>query len=260
MSTPILAYTDGASSGNPGPGGWGTILRFPDDRVRELGGGERRTTNNRMELAAVIAALEATAEHDAPILILTDSTYVRKGITEWITGWIRKGWKTSTGNPVANQDQWEMLHALTRARTGDRAVSWRYVAGHAGIPGNERADEIAVAYTKDQVPDLYDGPASGYTVDLIPPEDAPEGRRSVRRAPAGSASAGRPSGKKKGRSGKAYSYLSLVDGVLRRHRTWPECEARVKGRPAKFKKALSPEDERDIVRGWGLDPGRLADA
>lgn len=265
MSDPIVAFTDGASSGNPGPGGWGAILRFPDDTVRELGGGERTTTNNRMELAAVIAALEATADHPAAVLVLTDSTYVRKGITQWISGWIRKGWTTTSGTPVANRDQWEELHALTQARSGDRAVDWRYVAGHAGIPGNERADEIAVAYTQGRIPDLYEGPAEGYPVDLTPPGDGPgEGgaRRAVRRVPGGTASGGSGGPIRSGsrRGGKAYSYLSLLDGVLCRHRSWPECERRVKGRPARFKKALSPEDERNIVREWGLDPARLDDA
>ena len=130
-------YTDGACSGNPGPGGWGVLIIDGETR-REFCGGERETTNNRMELTAAIRALEETAD-DGPVRLHTDSQYVKNGINDWIRNWKRNGWKTSAKKPVKNKDLWEALDALIQ----DRAVDWRWVKGHAGHPGNERADELA---------------------------------------------------------------------------------------------------------------------
>ncbi len=143
----LFAYTDGACSGNPGPGGWGTILQAKDGatvlKQRELNGGERDTTNNRMELMAAIAALEAL-ERPSAITIITDSTYVKNGVTGWIHGWKRNGWKTSTRKPVKNEDLWRRLDEA-QAR---HKVTWEWVKGHAGHPENERADELARAGMK----------------------------------------------------------------------------------------------------------------
>ncbi|MFQ6547203.1 ribonuclease HI [Aestuariibius sp. 2305UL40-4] len=140
----LFAYTDGACSGNPGPGGWGALLvaRNGNDvlRERELNGGEPQTTNNRMELLAAIHALEALGK-PSTITVVTDSAYVKGGITEWIEGWKRRGWKTSTKKPVKNEDLWRRLDDA-QAR---HDVTWEWVKGHAGHPENERADALARA-------------------------------------------------------------------------------------------------------------------
>ena len=133
----IVAYTDGACRGNPGPGGWGALLQWNDHR-RELKGGEALTTNNRMELSAAIAALEALREPCA-VTVYTDSVYVKQGISEWLPGWKRRGWRTADRKPVKNQDLWERLDAAA----APHRVDWRWVKGHSGDPGNEAADRLA---------------------------------------------------------------------------------------------------------------------
>jgi ribonuclease HI len=238
-----IIFCDGASKGNPGPGGWGAVVARADGRVVELGASEPGTTNNRMELGAAIAALQELEGEEGATVVYSDSTYVIRGITEWISGWKRKGWKTSTGSAVANEDQWRELDRVASSRTG---LIWRYVPGHAGVPGNERADVIASDLALGVSVDLYDGPLGDYGVDLAVAEsfDAREAR-SAKKAASG---AGKSSSSKK----KAYIYLSLVRGRLERHATWPECERRVKGvRGARFKKAISAEDEAEIRRSWG---------
>ncbi len=132
-------YTDGACKGNPGPGGWGVWLRSPGHE-KELYGGEPLTTNNRMELTAVIEGLSAL-KRPCEVALYLDSQYVRQGITSWITGWKAKGWRTSTGQPVKNVDLWQRLDALV-AGSGHR-IAWHWVRGHAGHEGNERADALA---------------------------------------------------------------------------------------------------------------------
>lgn len=140
--TELVAYTDGACSGNPGPGGWGVVLQARDGETvvkeRPLSGGEALTTNNRMELLAAITALE-TLERASRITVITDSTYVKNGVTSWIHGWKRNGWKTSARKPVKNDDLWRRLDEA-QAR---HEVTWEWVKGHAGHPENERADELA---------------------------------------------------------------------------------------------------------------------
>ncbi|WP_027716663.1 ribonuclease HI [Desulfuromonas sp. TF] len=135
----VEIYTDGACSGNPGPGGWGTLLRW-DGHEKELSGFEPETTNNRMELTAVIEGL-AALKRPCRIRLTTDSEYVKKGMTEWIDGWVRRGWKNSQKKDVANRDLWERLLELS----GRHHVEWCWVRGHAGHPENERCDELARA-------------------------------------------------------------------------------------------------------------------
>ncbi|MGP1388029.1 MAG: ribonuclease HI [Thainema sp.] len=144
-------YTDGACSGNPGKGGWGTVVYFQNGDRQELGGYEAQTTNNRMEMQAAIAALEYFAQSGQTdgITLYTDSEYVKNGITKWIKGWKKKGWKTSSGKAVLNQDLWETLDKLNSP-----AVTWQYVRGHAGNEGNERCDAIARAFSQKRTPDL----------------------------------------------------------------------------------------------------------
>jgi ribonuclease HI len=143
----IFAYTDGACSGNPGPGGWGVVLLARDgERVlkeRELSGGEALTTNNRMELTAAIAALEAL-ERPSRLTLVTDSAYLRDGVTRWIHAWKRNGWRTAARKPVKNEDLWLRLEAAAARHE----VSWDWIKGHAGHPQNERADRLARAALK----------------------------------------------------------------------------------------------------------------
>ena len=239
----IVVFTDGAAKGNPGPGGWGVVIVTPEGEVTELGGrATGTTTNNKMELTGAIKALTALRGVPGALAIYTDSTYVIQGIRAWIHGWRRRGWKTATGSEVLNRDLWEELDTLVAAR-GRGDVEWHYARGHAGIPGNERVDEIAdgLAHCRDIT--LYRGPLIGYPVAILDlPTDTVVPARTE---PAG----GRPS------ASKPFSYLSLVDGQLARHASWAECERRVKGRPgARFKKAMKQEDEAAILRDWRIDP------
>ena len=241
MSAKIVVFTDGASKGNPGPGGWGVILATPDGHVTELGGGAAATTNNRMELTGAIQALTHLRSTVGPVSIYTDSTYVIQGIREWIHGWKRRDWKTSTGSDVLNRDLWEELWNLTSAR-GPRGITWHYVRGHVGIPGNERVDVIADSFAMQEPVSLYDGPQEGYR---IPIRDLPDDTSVPARSPGSGARS----------SAAAYSYLSVVDGQPMKHATWTECEQRVKGRSgARFKKAASAADQEAILRSWGFGP------
>lgn len=133
----VTIYTDGACKGNPGPGGWGAVL-FYGEHEKALCGGEAETTNNRMELMAAIQALEAL-KRPCSIDLHTDSQYLRQGITQWMAGWKRKHWKTAAGKPVKNRDLWERLDALVQRHE----IRWHWVKGHAGDPGNEKADQLA---------------------------------------------------------------------------------------------------------------------
>lgn len=133
----VTIYTDGACKGNPGAGGWGAILKY-GEAEKELWGGEPETTNNRMELMAAIAALECL-KRGSDVVLYTDSQYLRQGITEWIFGWKKKNWRSSTGKPVKNVELWQRLDKAAEPHK----IEWRWVKGHSGDPGNERADQLA---------------------------------------------------------------------------------------------------------------------
>jgi ribonuclease HI len=163
----VAAACDGACSGNPGPGGWGALLRFEDGSVRELGGADPATTNNRMELTAALALMRAlhALPRDPALVIRTDSRYLIDGLERWIHGWKRKGWRTASGGPVLNRDLWEELDAC---RVPD--VRFQHVKGHSGDPDNDRCDAIAVAYSRGQPVQLADGQTSeGQAADPAPP-------------------------------------------------------------------------------------------
>jgi ribonuclease HI len=235
-----VVFSDGAAKGNPGPGGWGVVIATPRGEVVELGGSVPHTTNNRMEMTAVIEALAYMRDVPEPVDIYTDSTYVIKGIREWIHNWRRRGWTTMDGKPVSNVELWQQLDALVSER-GRGGITWHYVRGHVGTPGNERVDAIADGLARGAVVTLYNGPLGGYGLPIF---DVPDDTSVPTRT---SSSSSRSS------KAAAYSYLSLVDGTLSRHTTWAECEARVKGRSgAKFKKATSAADEAAILNSWGV--------
>lgn len=145
-------YTDGACSGNPGPGGWGSVIYFANGACHEMGGAVTQTTNNRMELQAAISVLEFLQDKNLPagVPLYTDNEYVKNGITKWLVGWKQKGWKTAQGKPVLNQDLWQQLDQLNGG-----SIDWRYVPGHAGHQGNERCDQIARAFAHNQPPKLH---------------------------------------------------------------------------------------------------------
>ncbi len=143
MSQAVVIYSDGACSGNPGPGGWGAVLRF-GDHEKEINGGELDTTNNRMELMGAIQALEAL-KRPCTVDLYTDSKYVRDGVTQWLAGWKANGWKTAAKKPVKNEDLWRRLDAATTHHT----IRWHWVKGHVGIEDNERADALARAGLRD---------------------------------------------------------------------------------------------------------------
>ena len=241
----IVIFTDGACTGNPGPGGWASILASPKGRVKELGGYDPQTTNNRMELTGAIRALAALKPPlSGDVHLYTDSTYVIRGITQWIWGWRKRGWKTADGKDISNRELWEELsRQVTRLKPA--TIDWRYSRGHVGIPGNERCDEIAVSFAKTRRASLFEGALLDYGVaiyDLPESHALPEPR----------------TGDQKKEKVPAFSYLSLQGGVVRRHTTWADCERRVKGQSgAKFKKSKSAADEGEIIRGWGLDPSKV---
>lgn len=239
----IIIYTDGSSRGNPGPGGWGAIVAT-SECVVELGAGDRHTTNNKMELSAAIEALSYVRDlgGEYTIDMHVDSQYVINGITKWVAGWERNGWMSSKKEEVLNRDLWEPLaRVVADLQMSGCKISWNYTPGHAGIAGNDRADVIATMFADEEDPKLFDGPRSEYAVDLVPHAGDPKLLASKKM-------------KSKSNSGaKAYSYLSLVNGKLEKHSTWAECEKRVKGvRGTKFKKSVSADDERAIIKSWGV--------
>lgn len=237
-SDPVIVFTDGACSGNPGPGGWAAILVSPLGKVKEIGGREERTTNNRMEMTGALEALRTLSGFKTlstrEVRLYTDSTYLIRGITKWIFGWEKNGWKTAEGKDVTNRDLWERLAAVLREKKFE--VEWLYVPGHKGIPGNERCDEIAVAFSKGESPELYAGPRASYAVDvgrLPKPSPIPDPNRK-KMPPV---------------------YLSVVNGKLHRDGDWKSCEARVRGVPgARYKKVESPEEMESVLESWGFSP------
>ena len=214
-----IVYTDGSCLGNPGPGGWAVHAEMDGGHVVELGGGELDTTNNRMELRAAIEAVRLT-RRCAAVTVITDSTYVRGGVTGWLIGWKRNGWRTTAGRSVENQALWMELDELA-----DERLTWEWTRAHVGTPGNERCDRIARWFAESIKP-----------LDGAPRRDPP-----ARRPPP-----------------RGWSYLSLVDGIVARHTTWDECATRVHGvRGARYRKVRNAEEERATVAAWGLGPEAL---
>lgn len=243
MTKEIIIFSDGASKGNPGPGGWGAIV-VADDSITELGGREAHTTNNRMELTGVIRAIEKLSQlkflsATSTATIYTDSRYVINGITKWIFAWKKRSWKTLQKDDVINRDLWEELDFLVENFPGK--IKWTYVGGHIGIVGNERVDEIASGFAEGNKPKLFSGKISEYENDI---KNVSLDEKQIAQKK------DRSEAKSRSRA-KAYSYVSAVNGVVKTYATWAECEKHVKGvRGAKFKKALSASDEKAIIAEW----------
>ncbi len=220
----IYVFCDGASKGNPGPGGWGSII-LNDDIAIELGGYSPNTTNNQMELTAPIKALEELSYARRKIVIFTDSKYVINGITSWIHNWKKNGWKTGAKENVLNETYWRKLDALTE----DKVIEWKYVPGHSGITGNERADEIASSFASGKKIKLYNGSKNKYPHDIEIPNEIGDFKKI-----------------------KPY-YLSLSEGNLITHLTWSECKTYADGRGGvKYRKVNNIKEEEQIKKLWGL--------
>ncbi len=233
-------FTDGASSGNPGPGGFGGILisKNEDDFfVSEFGKGEKKTTNNKMELQAVIEGLRKVPEN-SKIAVFTDSEYVIKGITVWIKKWRLNGWQTSLKKEVENKKIWQALDELTSARQ----VFFKYVPGHQGFSLNERADEIAVSFyeKKSDSISLFSGLKGEYSIKFEISNFEKEIQNHLEKKP-----------KSKNKNIKAFSYVSLVDGKLAVDYDWENCKKRVFGRKALYRKVFNKEEEDALKSEWG---------
>lgn len=225
----VTIYGDGSAIGNPGPGGWGAVI-LDGDHVTECGDFAEHTTNNRMELTATIEALKKL-KGKATAVIKTDSKYVINGITKWVFGWEKNGWQTSQKADVLNKDLWQELVTVSRKHT----VEWEHVRGHEGVALNERVDMIANGYARKETVKLFKGSASEYKEFL---KTMPKARVVSK------------SGSKTKKTGPAYSYVSVIDGKVLTHTTWAECEKRVKGKNAKYKKVFSKEGEKTLVEEW----------
>ncbi|MFT5037373.1 MAG: ribonuclease HI [Candidatus Azotimanducaceae bacterium] len=229
----IKIFTDGAAKGNPGPGGYGAVLLF-GDTVLEIGEGKKLTTNNEMELRAVVEALKNVAVEEGSVEIYTDSKYVVEGATGWIFGWMKNGWQTKSGEDVMHKAIWQELIDLLKKVN----VDWHKVPGHVGIIGNERADTIASSLAEGKEIVLYNGKRDGYGYEIENVEY--DKQKALERSEA-----------RKRQATKAYSYISKVDGVIEIHETWKECESRVKGKKGvRFKKSVSEEEEKTIIQDF----------
>lgn len=234
MNEKITIFTDGAAKGNPGPGGFGVVIAY-DDTVLEIGASKDRTTNNEMELKAVVEALKEVVGKGNSVAIYTDSKYVVEGAKGWVFGWVKNGWKTKTKTDVLNKELWQELLPLL----GKVDIEWHKVPGHVGIIGNERADDIASDFAEGKNVVLYKGARNEYglNIDDTSYDEAKAKARSDAR---------------KRQAQKAYSYISMVDGVIKTHKTWAECENRVKGKKGvRFKKSLDASDEEEIIKDFG---------
>ena len=224
----IEIYCDGSSIGNPGPGGWGAVVA-DHARAKELGGYEKATTNNRMELTAAIESLRIL-KNTSEVVIHTDSRYVINGSTKWVKGWEKNGWQTKDKKDVRNRDLWEVLVKLAERHE----VTWKHVKGHSGIELNERVDMIANGFARKEEVTLFHGSRAGYKKVLAQMPKA----RVVSKS------------KSSKKTGPAYSYVSVLDRKVMTHTTWVECERRVKGKPARFKKVFSKDEETKLMSEW----------
>jgi len=239
----IIIYTDGSSLGNPGPGGWGAVILFPDGKVIELGGREKESTNNRMEMTGAISALREISDKKPivkKVIIHTDSSYLLNGITMWVYAWQKNNWLTKTKESVLNRDLWEELFKLDYNLRMKYEVEWVKVKGHDGVHLNERCDAIATSFSANNTTILFRGNLKDYEKLFGKINQSNTGLKTEKKT-------------KKKNQGDAYSYVSMVTGKIHRDKTWAECEKRVKGKSgAKYKKVFSKEEEQDLIAEWTL--------
>jgi ribonuclease HI len=240
----LRIYTDGASRGNPGPGGWAAII-LAGDYCMEIAGNEKKATNNQMELAAVEGVLSDSGalSWDGPVTVLSDSMYVINGMTKWAKGWERNGWMTSAKTPVENKIQWENLLKLMK-EYGKR-LSVEKVKGHAGDLYNERCDELAVNAALGKKSILFSGIVKEYKTFLS--------SFAMPKALAKKSNLASATADKRRKGEVAYSYVSIVNGVVHADKTWAACEKRVKGaKGAKYKKVFSKAEETALIQDYTL--------
>lgn len=242
----ILIYTDGSSLGNPGPGGYGCVIVFQDrEQVIELGDRNEKTTNNKMELTAIIQSLHFLKKQDvspqAKIVIRTDSSYAINGITRWIFGWIKNNWKTSTKTEVLNSDLWKELFDI---KNYFQFIQFEHVRGHSGIWGNERCDMIATSFAAKNPIELFDGSAKDYYPEIHSTETI---KKTYTQYSGTTISTKKNTDTK---SKKAYSYVALVNGNIQTFRDWESCKKVVHGRSSKYKKVLSEQEEKKLIKEW----------
>lgn len=238
MKKVLTIYTDGASRGNPGPGGWAAVI-LAGDYCMEIAGNAKKATNNQMELAAVEAVLSDSGalSWDGPVVLHSDSMYVINGMTSWAHGWERNGWITSTKTPVENKGQWQNILKLLR-EYGKR-LTLEKVKGHAGEIYNERCDVLAVNAALEKKQQLFSGKLKDYE-SFLKELGFDE---TMKKAPT----------KKKTSDKPAYAYVSMVDGKVHSDKTWAACEKRVKGkRGAKYKKVFSKAEETELIQDYTL--------
>ncbi len=236
MKNTVIVYTDGASRGNPGPGGWAAII-ISDKQAVELAGKKDPATNNQMELEAVIQGLTYIEKNfgSVSVELHADSRYVLNGIESWVDGWVRNGWVTMAKKPVENKAQWMKL--MKNRDYFGRSLVLNKVDGHSGHTYNDRCDELAVAAALGKKPHLFKGTKKDYEsqLSMTPPKS--------------------PIKKSSGSTNKgiAYAYVSLVGGKVYVDKTWPACEKRVKGvKGAKYKKVFSKAEETELVQDYTL--------
>lgn len=237
MKKELVIYTDGASRGNPGPGGWGAVI-LVDGMAMEIAGGVKKATNNQMELQAVLAVLSDSGAraHKGPVVVYSDSAYVVNGLNSWVYGWEKKGWVTMAKTPVENKTIWQELLVLLK-EYGDR-LSIEKVKGHGGELYNERCDELAVAAALGKKETHFQGSQKDYDAFL-----KEIGTTAKKAAPK----------KKKKSDAPAYSYVSLVGGKVYVDKTWAACEKRVKGvKGTKYQKVFSKAEETGLVQDYTL--------
>lgn len=237
MKKELIIYTDGASRGNPGPGGWGAVI-LVDGYAMEVSGGVKKATNNQMELQAVLEVLSDSGAraHKGPVVIYSDSAYVVNGLNSWVWGWEKKNWITTQKTPVENKAIWQKLLVLLKEY--GKHLKIEKVKGHGGELYNERCDELAVTAALGKKEKHFKGSQKDYDKFLI------EIGTTLKKA----------SPKKKSKAtGPAYSYVSLVDGKVHADKTWAECEKRVKGKKgAKYQKVFSKAEETSLVQDYTL--------
>ena len=243
MKPTFHIFTDGASKGNPGHAGWGAVVITPHGTTYELGGYLADATNNHMELLAVDKAIQSLGSDPGDIKVFTDSQYVINGIQSWLPKWEKNNWRTAQNKAVLNQVVWQDLAQTIQKRKALGQLSWHYVPGHRGVQGNERADTIASRHALRSHVDLYNGPSESYPIKIDLQKDLDTIELLMLANP-----------NARGSKKKVFCYLSCLDGEVKQHKTWEECQKRIYRRPhVRFKKVYSQEHLEKVVDEWASE-------